>query len=427
MSTKFSEREFAMQRPNTFTYKTRKRIDRTQTIPYDRALRVANPLLEIRRAQSFVQPGPLARMVPGLEELKAEEIRKFGLKVNISAAGLAEAISNKFLRVDKLDPKTGKKILDPITNKPMKENRSLASLFESLPGTTQAITKLLSNIESQVKTSGKASQEQLMLLQAAIYNAAKFAPQIANVQANVNLTNIMVAFGAMDKVRKSTSGEVLLGERTIPRPPSRTITIKRFLTEPGAMLYMFAQRPPGVSYQQYSTYIWNLAGEKNQNQKIDLDNLLKEEFWKSRRVITTEPIGEEEEKEEKKEEVAVEATEEEGEPLLVIPQATTPFMLGIINKELADKLKANFKIARHKRSLGITVDVTQYPSFNKFMDIIYTRGVNQTKNADHASFHLKGDDKKRLLSKSTIVAGISKGTHVIEVDGDQNVEYKLVE
>ncbi len=295
MSTKFNERLFAMQRPNTFTYKTRKIINKKGSIDLPRPLKIANPLLEIRRAQSFVMPGPLARRIPTLDDIRTEEIRKFGMKVNISSEGLAEAISNKFLQVDKLD-RNGNIIRDPITNKPLKENKSLLNLFQTLSGTNLAMKVLLKQIDSDIKTTGIANQQQIVLLQTAIYNAVSYAPQIKNINANVNPNNIATVFRIMDQIKLSDTGDFVFGTNIIRPVTVTSMKIGDFLKIPEKMIYFFQVLPENVTSDMYADLIWELASEKNQNKIIDFNIITSTDFWRDRKPFIKEEKEPEEEK-----------------------------------------------------------------------------------------------------------------------------------
>lgn len=145
----YTAKEIALSRKNTFSYNNVRSSNNKNKLEFVKQEPVSNPLLELRQYNNYVTPAPFSRHITTLDNIKEDEVRKHGIKVNISPEILASKISNKFLQIPKLD-ENGNKIKDPNTGDYLMETKSLMDLLSNIKTGNEAGRILLSEVRNKL-------------------------------------------------------------------------------------------------------------------------------------------------------------------------------------------------------------------------------------------------------------------------------------
>ena len=274
-----SDREYALLRKNVFSYGNIKNTTYGKIqIPYPAPPN--NELLEPRASQNYVINESLIRQAPSLDQIRSEEIRKLGIKVNLSPESLANSIQNKFIKVNKKDA-MGNIINDPITNKPIVEIKSLAELLKDSQGINDAIRILIGDVVREINTKGIANTNSLLQLETSLMAGLNMISTILSrptkfIQNKVAITNVLTNI----KIIKDKGLDSVVSKDIAPTPIPLEISIENLFKNPTQIYYIYSGISNFVSPEIFSDLIWQLAGANDKKMIISIKDLNDPDFWK---------------------------------------------------------------------------------------------------------------------------------------------------
>lgn len=165
--TKLYEHTFALRRPNSFDFVTRKVINPRNTITLPPSLKENDPLEHIRDIQSFERWPPQARKIPEIDEILAQDMLERGMTTNLTSDDLVSKLFNKFMDIPKFDI-IGNPVMDSLTGKQMVETKSLGQMLKTFNGSLEANKKLLSNLKREIRNGSTNISDTILLLQISI-------------------------------------------------------------------------------------------------------------------------------------------------------------------------------------------------------------------------------------------------------------------